>query len=63
MTQGTEQKPKHNPAGDAVAWFAVLENARKRADFQRAAQAKQQLERLGVAVTYLSLEKGESDAR
>jgi hypothetical protein len=33
-------------------WFAVLEIARERGDFERAAEAKRQLERLGVTVSY-----------
>jgi len=51
-------------SADAVAWFAVLENARQRADFDRAAQARRELKRLGVAVKYLPSErKGAIDAR
>jgi hypothetical protein len=37
---------------DVVAWFAVLENARRRADFDRAARAKRELEIRGVRVNY-----------
>lgn len=33
-------------------WFAVLEIARERGDFSRAAEAQRQLERLGVRVRY-----------
>lgn len=33
-------------------WFAVLEIARERGDFHRAAVAKQELERLGVRISY-----------
>jgi hypothetical protein len=33
-------------------WFALLEIARSRDDFERAAEAKRQLRRLGVIVTY-----------
>ena len=35
-----------------TAWFAVLERARADNDFQRAAEAQKQLERLGVKVKY-----------
>lgn len=35
-----------------VYWFAVLEIARERGDFDRAAEAKRQLQRLGVCVSY-----------
>lgn len=33
-------------------WFAVLEIAREKGDFEGAAEAKQQLRRLGVCVNY-----------
>jgi hypothetical protein len=33
-------------------WFAILEIARERGDFQQAADAKRELRRLGVCVTY-----------
>ena len=33
-------------------WFAVLEIARERGDFEQAAEAKRQLERLGVRISY-----------
>ena len=33
-------------------WFAILEIARERGDFARATEAKQELERLGVRVSY-----------
>ena len=33
-------------------WFAILEIARERGDFDRAAEAKRELKRLGVSVTY-----------
>jgi hypothetical protein len=35
-----------------VYWFVVLEQARERSDFESAANAKQELERLGVRVSY-----------
>lgn len=35
-----------------IAWFYLLEDARRRNDFDRAARAKRELERLGVLVTY-----------
>jgi hypothetical protein len=50
------QTDTNNDAGaksaDTVAWFAVLENARVRHDFERAAYARKQLEQLGVKVSY-----------
>jgi hypothetical protein len=36
----------------ATYWFAVLEIARERGDFERAAEAQRQLRRLGVCVNY-----------
>jgi hypothetical protein len=33
-------------------WFAVLEIAREQGDFERAAEAKRELQRLGVHVSY-----------
>jgi hypothetical protein len=35
-----------------VAWFAVLERARETHDYETAAEAVRQLERLGVKVKY-----------
>jgi hypothetical protein len=47
-------------------WFLLLEDARLTGDFERAAQAKRQLARLGVHVSYgrpsLSKRKGAADA-
>lgn len=33
-------------------WFCVMESAKEKGDFERAAHAKRQLERLGVHVVY-----------
>jgi hypothetical protein len=44
-------------------WFAVLEIARERGDFERAAEAKRQLRRLGVYVSYERPETGKGVAR
>lgn len=41
-----------------VAWFVVLERARQDNDFERAAQATQELKRLGVTVRYARRGKG-----
>lgn len=35
-----------------IGWFLELELARERQDFERAAQAKRELQRLGVDVRY-----------
>ena len=39
-------------------WFAVLKIARERGDFERANEAKHQLERLGICVSYQRPQKG-----
>jgi hypothetical protein len=44
-------------------WFAVLEIARERGHFERAAEAKRQLRRLGVYVSYERPETGEGVAQ
>jgi hypothetical protein len=48
----TQPQSSAGASADVVAWFAVLENARHRADFNRAAEAQRELQRLGVKVTY-----------
>jgi len=45
-----EQKPDYRE--NTVTWFAELELARRRGDYERAAKAQQQLRRLGVKVQY-----------
>jgi hypothetical protein len=42
-----------------IAWFAALERARKIEDFELAAEAQQQLRRLGVIVTYPKQQEAE----
>jgi hypothetical protein len=44
-------------------WFVVLEIARERGDFARAAEAQRQLERLGVSVRYGRPRQREGGAR
>ncbi len=44
---------------DPAVWLLLLERGRQTGDFQLAAQAKRELERLGVFVTYRRLKKGE----
>lgn len=44
----TETEVRNSP----IAWFYILEDARKRGDFERAAKAQKQLKRLGVHVSY-----------
>lgn len=40
------------PEDSPTAWFVVLERARQADDFEAAARARRELERLGVRVTY-----------
>ena len=42
------QRAENSP----TVWFAVLEHARENNDFERAAEARRQLEALGVRITY-----------
>lgn len=46
----------HNPTNESIdsptTWFAVLERALRTGDFDLAARAKRELERLGVTVTF-----------
>jgi len=42
-------------ADSPVAWFVVLERARQDSNFELAAKAKQELDRLGVSVKYRGL--------
>jgi hypothetical protein len=48
-----------------VVWFCILEQAKQQNDFERAAEAKRQLERLGVVVKYRRIVKpqGGTDGR
>lgn len=46
------QQTKPDCCNNAVVWFVVLEQARQKNDFERAAKAKRELERLGVVVKY-----------
>jgi hypothetical protein len=40
------------PENDPLAWLLTLEMARQHGDFERAAEAKMQLARLGIKVIY-----------
>ena len=53
-----KQINKDNYADSPVVWFVVLERAKKDNDFDLAARAKQELERLGVIVNYRKANKG-----
>lgn len=43
-----------------VYWFAVLDMARERGEFDRAAKAQRELKRLGVVVRFLRVEHREA---
>ncbi len=47
--------------GSPVAWFVVLEHARRTQDFETAARARRALAALGVRVTYTRRRRGVSD--
>jgi len=49
MSQQTE---KLNASDSPIAWFVVLETARRQNNFELAARAKGELERLGVVIKY-----------
>ncbi len=53
------RRPEDCPA----AWFVMLERARRNNDFELAAQARRELERLGVKVTYAQTRKGAKRGR
>jgi hypothetical protein len=48
----------HPEQDEPVYWFVLLEKAVHRGDFDAAARAKRELERLGVSVSYRQLKKG-----
>lgn len=65
MSKQVEHDDRDSPTDSPVAWFAVLERARRIEDFEMAAQALRELERLGVRVKYHSARswrKGRTDA-
>ncbi len=59
----TGQQNDRRAEDSPVAWFAVLERARQSNDFETAAKARQELERLGVKVKYATPRKAVADAR
>ncbi len=48
----------HPEQDEPVYWFVLLEKAVHRGDFDEAARAKRELERLGVSVAYRRFNKG-----
>ena len=48
----SQSQPARDHRDQPTYWFAILEIARQRDDFEQAAEAKRQLKRLGVTVTY-----------
>jgi hypothetical protein len=61
VTKNSERQRDHRDA--PTYWFAVLEIARERGDFEWAAEAQRQLERLGVIVRFDRQRKGAEDER
>ncbi len=54
---------KDDPTDSPTAWFAVLEAARSRGDFEVAADAVRNLRRLGVTVRFTSAATNRRPAR
>lgn len=44
----------------ATIWFAILERAKNRNDFERAAEAQKRLREMGVRVKFETLRKGDA---
>lgn len=66
MSKSWKSRGDNAASESPTAWFAVLERARLTGDYELAAQARRELDRLGVAVKFnakRSNQKGGSDAR
>jgi hypothetical protein len=63
MSPHLDNTASPNHKEEPTYWFAVLEIAREQGDFERAAEAKRQLRRLGVYVSYERLETPKGWAR
>jgi hypothetical protein len=50
VTHAQDRQPR--PEDSPVAWFVVLEDARRKSDYRRAERADRELRRLGVRVLY-----------
>jgi hypothetical protein len=61
VTHGKYDSRDHR--NEPTYWFAVLEIARERGDFEGAAEAKRQLKRLGIHVSYERPEAGKGVTR
>jgi hypothetical protein len=57
------KEPERRAEDLPVTWFCVLERARQTNDFETAAKARQELERLGVTVKYATGRKAVRNAR
>jgi hypothetical protein len=54
-----QREPDPRPPEDCpTAWFVTLERARRTQDFELAARAERELQRLGVKVRYTSAQRG-----
>jgi len=57
-----QQAEKLNASDSPIAWFVVLETARRQNDFELASRAKHELERLGIGIKYRKhTAKGKND--
>jgi len=60
------QKPRQEKIDfqdSPVVWFCTLERARQDNNFELAAKARQELERLGVIIKYRKAARGENNDR
>lgn len=56
----TEPKQSRDYRDEPTYWFAVLEIAKERSDFERAVAAQRELKRLGITVRYQRYPRGEA---
>lgn len=52
MPKDEIERARREAEDSPVAWFLILERARKTGDFEAASQAAKELKRLGVTVKY-----------
>lgn len=51
-SQDKQPDPERDRVVEAIAWFVQLAHAKLRNDFTKAAEAQQELERMGVTVKF-----------
>lgn len=58
MQNAAQKKVNDEIKNSPIAWFYVLEDARREGDFERAAQAQRELRRLGIEIRYKGISAG-----